>query len=259
MEWKFSTEWQITSTPAIGEDGTIYAASLDGHLYAITKKGRLKWKFQTKDMIESSPVIAEDGTILVGSIDGRLYAINQVGAKEWEFKTGEAIRSSPAIGDDGTIYVGSGDNKLYALSPDGTLKWDLSTGSWLVGSPTLMCPPCLAAQMQMQKDKALSVKIYKIHVEFDLYDDDELLLSDVKEIDPKRLSKTFRKSVIRRMELLLQEMIDGDAQMSNAELTLPTIKKLESNIITGVREMDEAQASAAAEPEQKQQAGQPQP
>jgi hypothetical protein len=54
-------------------------------------------------------------------------------------------------------------------------------------------------------------------------------------------------------------MIEGSAQMSNAELALPAIKKLESDIITGVREMDEAQASTAAEPEQKQQAGQPQP
>ncbi|MHC4197013.1 MAG: hypothetical protein ACYSRP_03750 [Planctomycetota bacterium] len=87
--------------------------------------------------------------------------------------------------------------------------------------------------------------------------DGQLLLSDVKEIDPKRLSKTFRQSVIRRMELLLQEMVDGSAQMSNAELTLPVIERLESNIITGVKEMDEAQAMADNEPVQKTNSGSP--
>jgi hypothetical protein len=59
------------------------------------------------------------------------------------------------------------------------------------------------------------------------------------------------------MELLLQEMVDGSAQMSNAELTLPVIERLESNIITGVKEMDEAQAMADNEPVQKTNSGSP--
>ena len=69
--------------------------------------------------MSSSPAIGSDGTVYVGSVDTKLYAINgKSGVKLWEFETGDFVYSSPAIGSDGTVYVGSSDNKLYAIKTD---------------------------------------------------------------------------------------------------------------------------------------------
>ena len=66
--------------------------------------------------MSSSPAIGSDGTVYVGSFDNKLYAINgKTGVKLWEFETGGDVHSSPAIGPDGTVYVGSQDGKLYAF------------------------------------------------------------------------------------------------------------------------------------------------
>ena len=67
----------------------------------------------------SSPAIGPDGTVYVGSGDNKLYAINgKTGDKLWEFETGDFVGSSPAIGPDGTVYVGSDDHWLYAIKTD---------------------------------------------------------------------------------------------------------------------------------------------
>jgi len=77
------------------------------------------WEFETGSAVSSSPAIGSDGTVYVGSQDNKLYAINgQTGVKLWEFKTGRDVNSSPAIGSDGTVYVGSWDTKLYAIKTD---------------------------------------------------------------------------------------------------------------------------------------------
>ncbi len=94
--------------------------------------GYVKWRFRTGDRIDSSPAIGDDGTIYVGSEDNNLYAINPDGSLKWKFETGSDIYSSPAIGDDGTIYVGSMDINLYAINPEGGKKWTYSTGGWII-------------------------------------------------------------------------------------------------------------------------------
>ena len=83
------------------------------------KPGTVLWEFEMGDDVTSSPAIGSDGTVYVGSNDHMLYAINgKTGVKLWEFKTGDKVRSSPAIGPDGTVYVGSQDNKVYAIKTD---------------------------------------------------------------------------------------------------------------------------------------------
>jgi hypothetical protein len=77
------------------------------------------WEFETGGKVTSSPAIGSDGTVYVGSHDNKLYAINgMTGAKLWEFEAGFYVQSSPAIGPDGTVYVGSDDKKLYAIKTD---------------------------------------------------------------------------------------------------------------------------------------------
>lgn len=124
LKWKFRLEKRVSpySSPAIGEDGTVYIGSEDQNLYAISPDGTLRWKFPTGDRVISSPAIAQDGTIYIGSEDFNLYAINPNGTLKWKFATSGRVQSSPSIGPDG-IYVGSNDGFLYAIKLDGTLRW----------------------------------------------------------------------------------------------------------------------------------------
>jgi outer membrane protein assembly factor BamB len=67
------------------------------------------WEFGTGGTIISSPAIGDDGTIYFGSADTNLYAINPDGTRKWAFAAIDLINSSPAIGADGSIYFGAGD------------------------------------------------------------------------------------------------------------------------------------------------------
>jgi len=123
----------VSSSPAIGSDGTVYVGSDDSFLYAINGKTGVKlWQFYRESRrigpSKSSPAIGSDGTVYVGSRDKKLYALNgKTGDKLWEFETGGPVISSPAIGPDGTVYVGSNKyqwrskasyGKLYAIKTD---------------------------------------------------------------------------------------------------------------------------------------------
>src|SRR5208283_3711432 len=85
----------------------------------------------------SSAAVAPDGTIYQATFQGDLFALTPQGAAKWRFKAGREIKSSPAIGADGTIYFGSHDKKLYALKPDGAVRWTFLTGGEIISSPAI--------------------------------------------------------------------------------------------------------------------------
>jgi len=137
VTWTFPINSEIKSSPAIADDGTIYFGARDRKLYALTAHGKLKWAFLTGAWVDSSPAIGSDGTIYFGSWDTNFYALNPDGSKKWVFPTDNIIVSSPAIGRDGTVYFGSHDTKFYALKPYGKLAWSFSTGGPIVSSPAI--------------------------------------------------------------------------------------------------------------------------
>lgn len=135
--WEFAALDEITSSPAVGSDGTIYfgAGSDESHdnaVYAVTSSGAKKWSAATSGtgVIGGSPAIASDGTVYVAASDKILYAFNgSSGARKWSYTAATALYSTPAIGADGTVYFRD-DSKLYALSSAGSLKWSFDlTGS----------------------------------------------------------------------------------------------------------------------------------
>jgi len=125
IQWEFKTGNVVSSSPAIGADGTVYVGSDDTKVYALDGKiGAKQWQFQTGVDVYSSPAIGADGTVYVGSKDQKVYALDgKTGVKQWEFKTGGWVYFSPSIGADGTVYVGSYDNKVYALDGRGP-RWN---------------------------------------------------------------------------------------------------------------------------------------
>ncbi len=144
--WQFPAADQVTSTPAVGTDGTVYYGSLDGYFYAVNSNGTLKWEStantRTGIVVDlSTPAIGSDGTIFVGSTDGYLYALNPAtGSRRWRFLATTPIGSAPAIGADGTVYVRD-DTTLYALTSgtnSAAKKWSAGLGgAGTYSSPSL--------------------------------------------------------------------------------------------------------------------------
>ncbi len=135
----------ISSSPAVDKDGTIYIASRDQYLHAISSQGKEIWKFPIGviPFTWASPAIGEDGTIYITSSVPKagLFAINSDGTEKWRFATAGPVESSPAIGADGTIYFGvsltaKGNPNFHALNPDGTEKWHFTEGGG-VSSPAI--------------------------------------------------------------------------------------------------------------------------
>jgi outer membrane protein assembly factor BamB len=137
IRWTFKINSEIKSSPAIADDGTIYFGARDRKFYAVTPRGKLKWIFPTGAWVDASPAIGAEGTIYFGSWDNNFYALEPDGSKKWVFATSNIVVSSPAIGTDGTIYFGSHDKKFYALKPDGKLSWAFLTAGQIISSPAI--------------------------------------------------------------------------------------------------------------------------
>ena len=81
LDWAVPVPAPVSSSPAIGRDGTIYVGTYyspeadNDTILGINPDGTLKWSFSRKDTVESSPAIGPDGTVYVGGFDSKVYAI----------------------------------------------------------------------------------------------------------------------------------------------------------------------------------------
>ena len=121
---------KIHSTPAIGEDGTIFFGSDNDIVYALepgSGTNSIRWRVKTKNHVSSSPVIGVTGDIYIGAENARLYCFTTNGAVRWSVSTRKPVHAALSIGADGTIYAGSEDKQMYAISADGKIRWTFKT------------------------------------------------------------------------------------------------------------------------------------
>ena len=123
--WTYQAPALITSSPALGNDGTVYIGA--GALLAVTNAGLAgsnRWTLAVSPGL--CAVVGADGTIYCAN--GGLYAVNADGTVKWSFQGQGGGSGSAAIGLDNTIYFFAG-GRLYAVSPSGTKKWDFFIGA----------------------------------------------------------------------------------------------------------------------------------
>lgn len=129
--WKYEVGGSILNAVA-ADNGMIFAASLDGAIYAIYSdtenghtQGTLAWKKQISNRLGfySAPLVA-DGKILIGGQDGNFYALNPSdGSILWQYKIGSPVLITAAY-DQGKVFFGAMDLYVYALkTSDGSLVW----------------------------------------------------------------------------------------------------------------------------------------
>ena len=105
--------------------------------------GAERWTYVTGNIITGSAALGDDGTVFAGSYDGYIYALApNTGAQVWNW-TGAAgipVLSTPAVGPraDGApgsaVYVAAATGSLTALdAAAGRVLW--STAAWAPGGP----------------------------------------------------------------------------------------------------------------------------
>ncbi len=120
--WSFAAG-DDTYGPALAVDGTIYASSFDGKLYARYPDGSPKWEYDTGLML-AAPVAGENGTVYVASrseSNDQLFAISATGQllAQTPLTTGYGGAwevGSPSLTADGKLYVSLRSNQLQAFS-----------------------------------------------------------------------------------------------------------------------------------------------
>lgn len=135
--WTFSTEDDTFETSAAIADGTVFAGSLGGNLYAINlADGKEKWSFFSKLGFTAAPAV-RNGFVFIGDADGRFYALDAgTGKLQWQFDT-EGEISSCANFHDQNVLLTSQDGHLYCLAADGgKLVWKYESGDQIRSFPT---------------------------------------------------------------------------------------------------------------------------
>ncbi len=167
----FLTSTAISSSPALGPDGTIYIgattswwwpfppmAGEDGFVLALTANGVRKWRAGTSSGV-GALAVAEDGTIY--AVAGKeLRAISPGGESLWTFAVDSGTIYPPALGADGAIYVAAEDSGLYTLNPDGTVRCRRQLGALSLGAPVihdggLVSVPCYGKIVTVDQTGAL--------------------------------------------------------------------------------------------------------
>jgi outer membrane protein assembly factor BamB len=124
--WEFKTNGAVISSPAVGQDGTLYISSGDGYLYALTPAGGLKWEYQTGEA-ESSPVVVGDSGVYVSNINGALFALNQDGTLRWRAELGSHRDRGAVSLSTYSLYAFCQMGALCSLDPGtGEVRWQSS-------------------------------------------------------------------------------------------------------------------------------------
>jgi outer membrane protein assembly factor BamB len=105
-------------------DGTVYAASHDGEVIAISaQNGRRLWAVKTKLALSAGPEV-EGGLIVLGSSDGDIIALEATDGKErWRKSIGSEILARPLITKD-VVVIRTVDGHVEGLAgSDGAQRW----------------------------------------------------------------------------------------------------------------------------------------
>lgn len=124
--------------------GRLFVGAYDGHLYCISRSGRVLWKGSAQPRLfggsdfYSTPALAY-GRVYIGSTDRKVYAFGAAdGHRLWSHSTGGYVYASPAIWRQ-RVLVGSYSGTFYAFDAGtGDVRWKFLARGPISGSAVVV-------------------------------------------------------------------------------------------------------------------------
>lgn len=145
VKWARDLGAPVAQGPAVGADGTVYAAANDGVLHALDPvTGRDRWTFSPPGAfsqidISSTPAVLADGSLLWPGPGPAVHRVSAAGERLGSFGLGGTGLSPAVVGD--TAYVAESGGALHKLDlsqPTPTGIWSTQPGSGIsYGSPAV--------------------------------------------------------------------------------------------------------------------------
>ena len=130
-KWTLTVSGHVVAPTALSDDGTLYAATEDGWLYAIGAGGRMLWKHEIGPTV-AAPVLGDDGTVYVTNKRQQVYAISPDGTEKWlagggPYANKNSVWRAGAL--DGVFFYTSWRGAARAFSvTSGNVKWNGDDG-----------------------------------------------------------------------------------------------------------------------------------
>ena len=136
LEWKVKLNSPVVASASYF-DGTIYAATSNGTLYAINNDGNILWQYTLPNgHFTNTPAVCK--TYVYIPYGNTLYSINRYnGTLIWKKSLSEDITVSPVISSNHRLYLAGNNGLVYALGTNGNTIWSYSTGSAICTEPIL--------------------------------------------------------------------------------------------------------------------------
>ncbi len=148
IRWERRLEGPVTPGPAVGADGTVYAASNGGVLHALDPRtGADRWTFDGGGSygsdLSTTPAVLADGTVVWPGPGGVVHGIDATGRPLWQWPlAGFAL--SPAELDDGSVVVADMTGTVAVLEWAGSdhsqaprARWSVDLGGVSYASPAV--------------------------------------------------------------------------------------------------------------------------
>ncbi|MFH1087974.1 MAG: PQQ-binding-like beta-propeller repeat protein [Chloroflexota bacterium] len=129
--WDFTAPAAIASPPAVSGD-TIFFGTFSNEFFAVNNKGAELWRFQAGNWIWARP-LATQTTVYAASLDGKLYALDaRSGSPQWSFDSQAPIAVPPLLIGDTLVVANKKGTVSIVSTRDGKMEREVRLSTEVV-------------------------------------------------------------------------------------------------------------------------------
>ena len=126
IRWKQTLPGVLTSSPALGSDGSIYVTTRNGSIYGLNRSGAVRWTYHPGLGEIPTALLLDEENNLYFSTQKRVLSLTASGKKRWEAPCSPAksfLEAQAGALGEGVLYATCGENLNALNASNGNELW----------------------------------------------------------------------------------------------------------------------------------------